>query len=134
MIKKFQNIELPSDFKFGLFFSIIFLILSIYFYQNNSVIACYAFGLIFITFFIITILKPKLLNFLNKYWMIFGYSLSVVISPILMGLIFFFIFTPVSLIFKIFGRDILGLKNMKNYSYWKFRSKEIRNNHFKDQF
>ena len=62
---------------------------------------------------------------MNKIWVKFGELLGIVIAPIVMALVYFIVLTPVSLIVRIFGKDLLGLKfSKKKESYWINRKKK----------
>ena len=118
---KYSDIKLPSNRKFGFFFSAIFSLLGVYFFLKESAITSYLFLIIAVIFFIITILKSELLLPLNKLWMSFGFILGIIINPIVLGIIFFLIFTPISLLMRLFGRDELRLKITNKSSQWKER-------------
>ena len=126
---------LPSNKKIGIFFFIILTILSvvlfIYDYPLISVITL-ATGLISLT---LSYLKPDLLLPVNKAWMTLGYLLGYIVSPIVIGSIFFVIFTPISIFLKIIGRDELKLLNKNSDSYWRKRqlNKDSQTS-FKNQF
>ena len=121
-----DKIILPSNKKFGFFFTIIFLLISIYFFLNkNNQISIYLLLLAFLIFFI-TLLKPDLLTPLNSLWMKLGLLLGTFISPIILGILFFFIFTPVAYLMRLFNRDELNLKITKDKSGW------IKNSNEKD--
>ena len=96
--------KFPSNKKFGLFFSIVFLLLSFYFYSQVIFIS---YSLIFLSliFLVFAIIKSEILLPFNKMWMSFGFLLGKVISPIVLGIIFFGIFVPYSFILKMLGRD-----------------------------
>ena len=127
-------VELPSNQKFGFFFSAIFLIASIYFiYLNYWTTGC-VLAILGILFFIIVIIKAELLLPLNNLWMRFGLLLGIIISPVVLGIIFFGLFTPYSVIMKLIGRDELRLKKVKNISHWILRSKTSSKTNFKQQF
>ncbi len=121
---KFSEIKLPSNRKFGFFFTIIFVIFSTYFFFNEIYKSAYFFLIISIIFFIITIFKADLLLPLNKLWMRFGFTLGLIINPIVLGIIFFLIFTPIGLIMRLFKRDELRIKIKKRDSHWKLRSEK----------
>jgi len=112
-----KNIQLPSNRNFGLVFFIFFTIISIYPLINNGDIRYWTF-FIAITFFILGIFDSKLLMPLNKMWMKFGLFLGKIVSPIVMGIIYFLVVTPTSLILKIFNKDVLNLKINNGSSYW----------------
>ena len=128
------NIELPSNRKFGLFFTLIFLIAAIYFYLYDHEILSYIFGLLVVTFLVISIYNPKVLAPLNIIWMRFGFLIGKIISPIVMGVIFFGIFTPLAIIMRLFGRDELNLRYKKNDSDWVKRKQGLQVTLFKNQF
>ena len=126
---------LPSNKKIGIFFFIILTILSvvlfIYDYTLISVITLTT-GLISLT---LSYLKPDLLLPVNKAWMTLGYLLGYIVSPIVIGSIFFVIFTPIGIFLKIIGRDELKLLNKNSDSYWRKRqlNKDSQTS-FKNQF
>lgn len=131
---KFSEIKLPSNKKFGYFFSFIFLIISIYLLYFTTYTAGYIFATLALLFFIISILNSNLLLPLNKLWMRFGMLIGMFISPIVLGIIFFGLFTPYGLIMKIIGRDELNLKTSKDKSYWIPRSQSSSKINFNQQF
>ena len=135
MKAKINEIKLPSDRKFGFFFSFIFFIASTYLYVKEINILFFIFFLLSIVFFIIAFVKAYILRPLNKLWMKFGMLLSIIISPLVMGLIFFFIFTPAGVIMKLFGRDELNLRLNKKSSYWiSLNENGGKSNSFMNQF
>lgn len=132
---KFTDIELPSNKKFGYFFTTVFFILSVYFYLINFIFFTYFFIFFSIIFIIITKTKPDLLLPLNKIWMSLGFLLGKIISPIILGVIYFGLFTSISFAMKIFGRDELHLKFNNKNTKWRERSKDGLNiGNFKNQF
>ena len=116
-----NNIKIPSNRKFGFFFTIVFLILFFYFLSKQSQYLIITFLILSVLFFIVTIIKADLLLPLNKLWMKIGLVLGKIISPIVLGLIFFIIFTPIGIITRLFGRDELNLKTVSNKSSWRIR-------------
>jgi len=131
---KFTEIKLPSNKKFGYFFSLFFLIISSYFiYSSNHTIGIIS-AIVATLFLATTLLNADLLLPLNKIWMNFGVLLGMIISPIVLGVIFFGLFTPYSFIMSIIGRDELNLKYTKKESHWIYRSQAIRQTNFKQQF
>jgi len=132
---KLYDIELPSNRNFGFFFTAIFILIGIYFYLNADLIFTYLILTIAAIFFLTTIISPDLLLPLNKAWMWFGFLLGKVISPIILGIIFFIIITPYALVMRIFGRDELRLKFKERLSHWKGRNIDAaKTDTFKHQF
>ena len=131
---KFSEIELPSNRKFGFFFSTIFLLASFYSYFIDSEIMIYLLGTICVTLLIITIINANILLPLNKLWMKFGILLGMIFNPIIMGIIFFGIFTPIAFFMRFSGRDELRLQLKKQKTHWINRKNLDKINTFKKQF
>ena len=132
-IKEFKT-ELPSNRKFGFFFTAVFLVASAYFYMKTNTIGLYTFGGLAIIFLLITIIKAEILLPLNKLWMSLGHLIGLFVSPIVLGLIFFGIFTPIGFVMRLFGRDELRLKFKEKRSYWIKREIAQEFHSFKNQF
>jgi hypothetical protein len=133
-MKSKNNFELPSNHKFGYFFTFIFFITSMYFLFKEINMAFYILGTFSIVFFLVTIFKAEILRPLNKLWMRFGLVLGMIVSPIVMGAIFFIIFTPIGILMRLFGRDELLLQFKTKPSYWTKRNEDIHSNSFRKQF
>jgi hypothetical protein len=131
---KFFEVKLPPNRKFGLFFTAIFLLASSYSHYVDSEVMFYIFGIICLIFLIITIIHADTLLPLNKLWMKFGILLGIVVSPIIMGIIFFGIFTPIAIIMRLSGRDELRLRFQKKKTHWINRKAFNALEFFKKQF
>ena len=131
----YDETKLPSDRSFGLFFSLIFGFFSLYLYAYSSSLIALFFLFIAATVFFISILKSNLLHFFNKLWAYIGVLIGKIVSPIVLGSVFFFVFTPIALVMRLFKRDELFLKLEKVDSYWKNRTPVgPKPESFKDQF
>jgi len=128
---KNQKIKIGSNRNFGIVFFIVFLIIAFWPLLNSNEINYWSLA-ISITFLILGLANSKILTPLNKIWFKFGILLGNVIAPIVMGIIFFLIVTPTSIIMKILGKDVLNLKKNNNNSYWikKTGPKNIMKNQF----
>lgn len=131
---KYSEIEIPSNKKFGYFFTLVFMIIAGYFFANKSLNVALLFGTISVIFFFITTLKAHLLLYLNILWIRLGLLLGMIISPFVLGVLFFVFFTPMAILMKLYGRDELRLKFKKNISYWILRDNQIKPDSFKNQF
>lgn len=131
---KFSEIRLPSNRNFGFFFTFVFALASIFSYNATAVLCVYTFGVTSLLFLIITIVKADILLPLNKLWIRFGLLLGVIISPIVLGIIFFGLFTPVAFVMRFNGRDELRLKFYNKPTHWISRSETIKSGNFKNQF
>ena len=126
-----SKIKISSNRSFGIVFFVVFLIIAIWPLLNDYEIRYWSL-IISIVFFLLGILNSKFLTPLNKIWFKFGILLGHVISPIVMGLIFFLVVTPTSLLMKLFRKDILGIKKNRSKSYW--IEKSGPKNKMKNQF
>ena len=132
---KFADIELPSNRKFGYFFTAVFAVAGLYFFSRDSYTLSYVLFGLSAVFGVVTLLKADLLLPLNKLWMGLGLLIGIVVSPIVLGIIFFVLFTPISLIMRLIGRDELRLKFAERQSYWKLRTSDASPSEtFKNQF
>ena len=131
---KFSEIELPPNRRFGFFFTSVFTLAAIYFYYSANVIWTYVFITASVAFLLVTLIKSDALLPLNKLWMGFGLLLGMIVSPIVLGVIFFGLFTPVAMLMRLSGRDELRLKFIKKASHWISRSEPIQSESFKHQF
>ena len=114
---KNQKIKIGSNKSFGIVFSIVFLVIAFWPMVNGNEIN-YRSLAISIVFLILGLINSKILTPLNKIWYKFGILLGNVVGPIVMGIIFFLIVTPTSIIMKLLGKDLLNLKKNNNNSYW----------------
>jgi len=112
-----DDIKIASNRSFGFVFFIVFLIIATYPLVNNGELRIWSLS-ISLLFLILGLLNSKILYPLNKIWFNFGILLGKVISPFVMGIIFFFVVTPIGLLMKVFNKDLLNLKFNKNKSYW----------------
>ena len=112
-----EKIEIGSNRSFGLVFFFVFLIIAFYPLLNEKPINALPLG-ISIIFLILGLLNSKILNPLNIIWFKFGLLLGRIISPIIMGIIFFLVVTPIGYLMRLFKKDVLNLKFNDNKSYW----------------
>jgi len=112
-----DDIKIGSNRSFGIVFFIVFLLIAIYPLINQGEIRVWS-VLISLLFLILGIINSKILTPLNKAWFKFGIFLGKIISPIIMGIIFFFVVTPIAFLMRILKKDLLNLKYNKNSSYW----------------
>tara|TARA_B100000989_G_C19533140_1_gene471594 strand:- start:20214 stop:20591 length:378 start_codon:yes stop_codon:yes gene_type:complete len=107
-----------SNKKFGYFFTVIFFLISIYFFSLNNSNLFYSMLIISLFFLIISYLRDHWLKELNNSWFRLGLFLSKIISPIIIGIIFYFLITPFGIIkWIISGRNKKNIKtNWRSYS------------------
>lgn len=111
------EIKIGSNRSFGVVFFVVFFVVAFYplTYQGDIRIWSIIISLIFL---ILSLLNSKLLTPLNKLWFKFGIFLGKIISPLIMGMIFFIVVTPIGLLMRLLKKDILKLKFNKKNSYW----------------
>ena len=109
---------MSSNKSFGIVFFIVFVLIAIYPLINQGEVRIWSLIISFL-FLFLGLLNSKILTPLNKLWFRFGLFLGKIISPIIMGVIFFLVVTPIGLLMRFFGKDVLNLKlNKKKSSYW----------------
>ena len=114
-----------SNKSFGLLFFFVFLIIGLWPIKNGENLNIY-FIIASVVFLILGLLNSKLLSPLNNSWIKLGEILGIIIAPIVMALVYFVILTPVSVIVRVFGKDLLGLKIIKEKdTYWIKRKKNL---------
>ena len=116
-MKQNKESKLPSNKSFGIVFFILFLIVSLYPLINGDSIRIWSL-IISIFFLALGLMNSKILTPFNKLWFEFGILLGKIVSPLVMGIIFFLVVTPIGLTMRLFGKDVLNLKYNKNKSYW----------------
>ena len=114
---KNNTFKLPSNRSFGIVFFVVFLIIAVWPLKSNGDIRIIPIC-ISLVFLILGLFNSNFLKPLNFLWMKFGILLGNIISPIVMGIIFFLVITPIAMIMKILGKDLLSLKKNKNNTYW----------------
>ena len=126
--------HLPSNKNFGYFFTLLFALIGAYFYYSANLTWVYVFVLTALIFLLLTLVKSDALLPLNKLWMRFGLLLGMIVSPIVLGIIFFGLFTPIAMLMRLIGRDELRLKYTNKASHWISRDEPIKSESFKHQF
>mgnify|MGYP001206293966 CR=1 FL=1 len=112
-----DDIKIGSNKSFGIVFFIVFLLISFYPLINNESIRLWSL-IVSLIFLVLGVLNSNLLSPLNKLWFKFGILLGKIISPIIMAIIFFLVVTPIGLIMRLLGKDVLNLKYKDYQSYW----------------
>jgi len=121
-----------SNRSFGLLFFVVFLTIGLWPLKNGDNLNSY-FLIASAIFLILGLINSKILSPINKLWIKFGEILGIVIAPIVMAIVYFMFLTPVSLIVRVFGKDLLGLKFLKEKkTYWIKRKKNL--NSMRKQF
>ena len=112
-----DEIKISSNRSFGIVFFIVFFFIAIYPVINDGHVRIWSL-IISAIFLILGLLNSEILSPLNKIWFKFGILLGKIISPLVMGLIFFIVVTPIGLLMRLINKDLLNLKFNKNKSYW----------------
>jgi hypothetical protein len=115
-MKNLINIRRKDNITFGILFFILFLIIGLYPLKSGGTTRIWSLVLSS-AFLIITIIRPNLLTFINRLWIQFGILLGKIISPLVMGLVFFFVVTPIGILIRMLKKDVMGLKRGAP-SYW----------------
>jgi hypothetical protein len=114
-----------SNRSFGLLFFIVFIVVGLWPITKGETANIYLI-LISLFFLIFGLINSKILSPFNKAWIKLGEILGLIIAPIIMALVYFIILTPISLIVRMLGKDLLGLKFLKKQdTYWTKRKKKL---------
>ena len=117
-MKEKSKIKMSSNRSFGIVFFIVLMTIGLWPLKNNGDLNLYI-VLLSMPFLILGLLNSKLLNPLNLLWFKFGVLLGSIVAPIVMGVVFFLVVTPIGLIIKMFGKKMLDSTFDKNKkSYW----------------
>ena len=111
------DVKIGSNRSFGIVFFVVFFLISIYPLINNESIRIWSL-VVSLIFLVLGIINSNVLSPFNKLWFKFGILLGKIISPLVMGIIFFFVVTPIGLLMKFFKKDLLNLKFNNKKSYW----------------
>ena len=112
-----DDIKISSNRSFGIVFFVVFFLIALYPLIHNEEIRIWSL-IISLIFLILGLINSRILTPLNKIWFKFGILLGKIVSPIIMGIIFFLVVTPIGFIMRILGKDVLNLKFNENKSYW----------------
>ena len=123
--------KIGSNRNFGIVFFVVFLIITLWPLLSGNEIRIWSL-IVSIIFLTLGLINSKILTPLNKLWFKFGIFLGNIISPIVMGIIYFVVATPIALLLKVLKKDVLSLKKTKKKSYWKIKDKY--NTSMKNQF
>ena len=112
-----DNVKISSNRSFGILFFLVFLLIALYPLTYLGDVRIWS--VIISLFFLVSgLLNSKILTPINKLWFKFGIFLGKIISPLIMGIIFFLVVTPIGFVMRLLGKDVLNLKYNKNNSYW----------------
>ena len=126
---------LPSERTFGLFFGIVCLVAASFAWCAANPLVSVVLGCLALTFTMFACIKPRKLRTLNALWFGLGLLIGRIVSPIILGFVFFILITPIGIVMRAFGRDELRIKKRSVASYWIQRSsKGPSPDSFKDQF
>ena len=125
-------VKISSNRSFGFLFFVVFFVISLWPLKSQGDLRIWTLVLSLL-FLILGALNSKLLTPFNKLWFKFGILLGSIASPIVMGAVFFIVVTPVGLIMRLLGKDLLRINKNKTLStYWINRDKQ--KNTMKKQF
>ena len=127
-----NDIKAGSIRSFGIVFFLFFVIIALYPILNNHNIRIWSLIVGFI-FLFLGIVKSPILKPLNFIWFKFGLFLGKFISPIVMGIVYFVVVFPTSLLLKLFKKNYLNIKYERNRSSYWVTIKD-KNTSMKDQF
>jgi len=112
-----QEIKISSNRSFGIVFFALFLLIALYPLTYSGEIRIWS-TIISLIFLILGLVNSKILTPLNKLWFKFGIFLGKIVSPLVMGVIFFLVVTPIAFLMRLLNKDLLNLKFNNENTYW----------------
>ena len=112
-----DEIKISSNRSFGIVFFIVFLLIALYPLLKGNDLSIWSL-IISLIFLVLGLINSKILTPLNRLWFKFGLLLGKFISPLIMGIIFFIVVTPIGIIMRLLKKDLLNLKYNKKETYW----------------
>ena len=112
-----DNIKIGSNRSFGIVFFIVFLIIGLYPLIKDGDLRWWSL-IISVIFLFLGLINSNVLTPLNKIWFKFGILLGKIISPIVMGIVFFIFVTPTGIIMRLLRKDLIVLKKKNEKTYW----------------
>jgi saxitoxin biosynthesis operon SxtJ-like protein len=134
---KRDDVKAPSERSFGITFAVVFALLAAFSYWHRGAgTTFYVTIAVSMVFAVVTLMAPRILRPLNLIWLKFGLLLHKVVNPVIMGILFFGIFTPMGVVMRMFGVDFLRMKRKPaTESYWIAKSDDaIPDSSMKNQF
>ena len=113
-----------SNKSFGILFFVVFLIIGLWPILTSNEIRTWSL-IISVIFLILGLINSIILEPFKNAWIKLGELLGKIIAPIVMGLVFFTVLTPISFILRLFGKDLLKIKYSKDSTYWIKREKNV---------
>ena len=126
MLEELKNIKSEkSDLrKFGLTVGIVLMIIAglLFWKEKESSQIFFGVGAIIL---LTTITIPVILKPVYSIWMVLGIIIGWIMTRIILSLLFYIILTPIGLVLRLFGKQVLELRwNKSEQSYWNYRIKE----------
>ena len=112
-----MEIKRSSNKNFGIVFFVVFIIIGFWPLLDINTYRLWAI-IIAVIFLTLGLMNSRLLTPLNILWFKFGIFLEKIVSPIVMGVIFFFVVTPIAILMRISKKDLLNLKFNNKETYW----------------
>ena len=112
-----DEIKISSNRSFGIVFFIVFLLIALYPLLKSNDLRIWSLVISFV-FLVLGLINSKILTPLNRLWFKFGLLLGRFISPLIMGIIFFVVVTPIGIMMRLLKKDLLNLKYNKKETYW----------------
>ena len=128
-----DRMKLPSNKKFGFFFTAVFLFVSAKCFYSDNIIFFVVFASCGALTLLATLFRPTSLSRFNRYWMKLGMILGSLVNPVIMSILFFLLITPVATTGRLFGRDELKLRRPTHKSNWCHGEDRFSQNDFKLQ-
>ena len=113
-----ESIQPSSNRSFGFVFAAVFALIGAFPLLSGDSVRAWSLA-IAITFLVAALALPSVLTGLNRIWLRFGLLLHRIVSPVVLGIMFFLVVTPTGLLMRLLGKDPLRLRYEETAStYW----------------
>jgi hypothetical protein len=134
---KFASREnvLPPDSHIGWLIAVVSTIVAVHAYQSASIVLFFSAAVCGVIAALLAMVSPRYLRPLNYFWMKLAQNLSRVVSPLVLGVLYFIVVTPLAVVLRFVGRDELDIRRVSKTGFWRVRDKNYdAQRSLKDQF
>lgn len=114
-----HEVKISSERSFGWVFTVVFVLIGLYPLLGEAPAVREWALAVAALLALVTLVRPSLLGPANRMWARFGLLLHRIVNPLIMGFIFYVVVTPIGLLLRLFGKDVLSLRfDSEASSYW----------------
>ena len=117
-LSRTHDVKSSSDRSFGIVFAVVFAVLGLWPLVSGGAARWWSLG-VAAAFLAVALAAPSLLAVPNRLWMRLGVLLNRIVSPVVLGIVFFLVVTPMGVVMRLLGKDPLRLRaKAPGATYW----------------